>query len=222
SVAGWRHAPGQATAGAATASAAVIGGRRVTVDQIDGVLTRLPSVFPDELTHIVPADRTYVAAEMRAFLIAWLSTLPCPVLNRPSPGCLAGPAWSPEQWVRAATRLGIPARPFHRHAVPGGIPSAGHAPGDASGASDGDIRPPEVVTVTTVTIVGRRCLGTTERRLAAAARRLARAAGADLLSAHFDGPGSAARFLSADPWPDVSAPAVADAVARYFRRGRRQ
>ena len=103
SMKGWRHVTG------ADENTAVIGGRMVAASEIDGVLTRLPAVLESELGSITAGDRAYVAAEMTAWLAAWLSDLPCPVLNRPSPVHLIGPAWSREQWLLAARRLGIPA-----------------------------------------------------------------------------------------------------------------
>src|SRR5438552_16797680 len=57
---------------------------------IAGVLTRLSAVPDIELEHVAAEDRSYVSAEMTAFLLAWLSSLECPVLNRPTPGGLCG------------------------------------------------------------------------------------------------------------------------------------
>jgi len=103
---GWRYSPG-----AAGRSVAVTGERRVRASEIEGVLVRLPYVPVEELAHIVPADRSYVAREMTAFLTAWLSELPCRVVNRPSAVCLAGPGWGPEQWRQVARRLGLAVTP---------------------------------------------------------------------------------------------------------------
>src|SRR5688572_23214757 len=89
---GWRFINGNAED-----STAVAEGCSVSARSIRGVLTRLPSVTPAELPQIVPTDREYVAAEMNAFLTAWLSELPCRVINRPTALCLAGPAWRREQ-----------------------------------------------------------------------------------------------------------------------------
>ena len=97
---GWRYSPGEA------AGTAIIDGESVPMDAIDGVLTRLPAVVEDELGRIVPGDRSYVAEEMTAYLAAWLSELPCPVLNRPSPAYLMGPAWTREQWVQIGRASG--------------------------------------------------------------------------------------------------------------------
>lgn len=87
---------------------AVIEGERLPVRAITGVLTRLPWILPVELDHIRAADRDYAAAEMNAFLLAWLSALGCPMLNRPTAGCLAGPALHTVEWADAAARAGVP------------------------------------------------------------------------------------------------------------------
>jgi hypothetical protein len=192
SAAGWRHRLPQRAADAA----AVVGGRRVPAAEIDGVLTRWPSVFEQELGHIVAEDRAYVAAEMTAFLRSWLTELDCPVVNRPTAASLSGPTWRAEQWVHVAAGLGIPVRPVRRHvrlsarAEPA-PPAAPHA---------------------TVTVVGERALGAVDPLLAAHSRRLAAAAGVNLLAVHFSGPERDAELLSADPLPALDDGAVADAL----------
>lgn len=77
---------------------------------LSGVLVRLPGVLPDELVDLVVEDRAYASAEMTAFLTHWLCALAVPVLNRPSPAYLLGPAWSNDQWLVHAARLGAPVR----------------------------------------------------------------------------------------------------------------
>jgi hypothetical protein len=200
SLVGWRH-----HLGIAEFSTAVINGRVVATEEITGVLTRLPCVNEHELTYIVPADRAYVAAEMTAFLAAWLSGLACPILNQPTPTCLIGPNWRPEQWVHAAARLGIPVCPVRRRVAltadfSAEVPERRHA---------------------TITIVGDRCFGEVDGALAAQARRLAAAAKVDLLAVHFSGPEAGARMLSADLWPDISSPDIADAILDYLSGGPR-
>jgi hypothetical protein len=197
SAAGWCH-----PVGAAGRSTAVVGGRVVAVEGISGVLTRRPYVVEQELGHIVPADRAYVASEMTAFLLSWLSSLECPVLNRPTPSGLSGPNWWPEQWAYAAARSGLPVRPVRRRAA---------LADDAPAAAD----PPPL----TVTIVGERCIGPVDPALAAQARRFARAVGVDLLAVHFSGPEPGAEFLGADLWPDVTAPEIASAIFEYLSEG---
>src|SRR5689334_3165689 len=107
---GWRHYLGSKHG----LSTAVIGRRKVKYDDITGVLVRRPWIFEQELGHVSISDRSYVAAEMNAFLISWLSSLTCPILNRPSAMSLSGPNWRQEQWVQAAAILGIPVNPIKK------------------------------------------------------------------------------------------------------------
>ncbi|MEH1940126.1 MAG: hypothetical protein V7L01_07915 [Nostoc sp.] len=219
SMIGWRHYLSSSDRGGGEAGGAggvggvgeaVVGGRVMSttgcanaLDRITGVLTRLPSIFEQELWHIVPEDRGYVATEMNAFLIAWLSSLKCPVLNRPTPTYLLGPAWRPEQWVYAAAQLGIPVRPVRRHSSM-----------SANVCSQVPKKP-----LVTVTVVGDRCLGDVEKTLASHARRLADAAQVDLLTVHFSSSESSAELLGADLWTDISTPDVGDAIFEYLSGG---
>ena len=182
-------------------SSAVIDGETIDCKEIEGVLTRLPGVFQGELLNIVPEDRGYVAAEMTAFLAAWLSNLDCPVLNRPTPLCLSGPFLRREMWVHTAARIGIPVLPVKRS-----------APAPAEEAP-----PPNL---TTVSFVGDACVGRVDERLASQTTALARAVGVDLLCARFTGPAEGQLFVDADYWLDLSDAEVADAVLKCLLRGR--
>ncbi|BAY24725.1 hypothetical protein NIES2100_45220 [Calothrix sp. NIES-2100] len=198
SVVGWRH-----YLNPTEDSTAVVGKYAIALEQITGVLSRLPAIYEQELLHIVSEDRAYVAGEMNAFLIAWLSSLKCPVLNRPTPTYLLGPAWRPEQWAYTAAQLGIPVRPVRRQSsllanVP---PQAIAKPG------------------VKVTVVGDRCLGEVDEQLKVHARRLADAAQVDLLTVHFSSSESRAEFLGAELWTDISAPEVGDAIFEYLSGG---
>lgn len=201
SVAGWRHTSDQRAG-----DRAVIAGRLVAREEIAGALIRWPAVFGWELHHILAEDREYVAAEMTAFLRAWLTRLRCPVLNRPSTASLIGPSWRPEQWVRAAAELGIPVRPLRRHL-----------------AFPGEPAPPLAVEggFTTVTILGEACFGQVDPILKDRARSLATAAGVSLLDVYFSGPEADAEMLSADLLPSLDAEEKAGAVYELLRSGRR-
>ena len=94
-----------------------IGGREVNEVDIRGVLVRIASVAVGDLGGIVEADRPYVAAEMTAFLLEWLSSLNCPVLNHPTAQSLGGPDFRQEQWVHFASKLGIRCAPVRRDSV---------------------------------------------------------------------------------------------------------
>jgi hypothetical protein len=194
---GWRH-----YAANPSEDTAVINRQTVFVGKITGVLTRLPYVSERELMHIVPPDRAYVAAEMTAFLLAWLTGLTCPLLNRPTPTCLSGCDWRSEQWVYLATLLGIPVIPVRRHAR----------------CLEESTAKESIDTFDTVTVIGDRSIGAIDESRSAYARRLAAAAGVDLLAVHFRTVGGEPRLLSADPWPDISSTEVADGMLEYFQR----
>lgn len=85
SKAGWRFEVPAGNEGISIASGRTISNRKIT-----GVLTRLACVSERDLPHISSEDRAYVAGEMHSFLVAWLDSLDCPVLNRPTPTSLCG------------------------------------------------------------------------------------------------------------------------------------
>lgn len=197
SSAGWRYYPHDVEA-----SRASVGGQVVRFSELEGVLTRLPCVTPRELPHIVNVERSYVAAEMNAFLIAWWSSALFPVVNRPTPLCLMGPNWRPEQWLHAAARAGLrmsPSASFIKLQ-----PSTRQATNaTASGVA--------------VTVVGARCFGAIDEDLAARACRVAELAGVELLTVQFSGSRLDADFLGAYLGADVSQNDVADALLDYFQ-----
>jgi hypothetical protein len=195
--AGWRH-----YLGSEETSTAVISGRVVPVAEIRGVLIRWPGVFAQELTQIEDADQNYVAGEMMAFLISWLTTLRCPVINRPTPLNLTGPAWRPEQWTHAASRLGIPVHTVHRHV----------------GNNANEQRAANLFSnPVSVTVVGERCFGNVDEDLFRQARGLAEAANVSLLKVYFSGPEPGAFFAGTDLIPELTGE-VADAVLKLLLR----
>ena len=186
---GWRH-----YVASSSRSWAVVGGHQVPTAEITGVMTRMPCVYEHELAGIIPADRAYVGSEMTAFLHAWLSGLRCPVINRSTPNCLAGPDWRAEQWVRLAASLGMP---VHRHR--------------RKTASRSDPVVPEEVGAEVI-VVGDRTFGDADPERSRWARELAGAAGVELLAVHFTSVKRGSRFLSANLWPNVESDDVADAI----------
>lgn len=189
SIAGWRY---ELPAGAE--SFAVAAGKSLRTRDITGVVSLTAGVTHHDLPHIAEPDRAYVGVEMQAFLVAWLDSLPCPVLNRPTPGCLCGPNWRRAQWIRCAAELGIPVVPLR-------LTTGGEAPVQPSTAS-------------VVVVVGENTLG--EDRLAGHARRIARAAGVEFLEVHFD---ERARFAGVNLLPDLSNAPVAELVLDHLRVG---
>jgi hypothetical protein len=55
-------------------------------------------------------DREYAVMEMHAFLLSWLSSLKCVVINRPNPRSLGGAIRGPAEWLLLAGRAGLTAR----------------------------------------------------------------------------------------------------------------
>lgn len=173
------------------AATIVVSGEPLPVSEISGVFTRLPQVMPQELLRIVPTDRGYVAAEMQAFLVAWLTALRCPVVNRPSPQCLAGPAWGRERWVYEAAALGMPTVEIARN-------------------SEKSVLAPAITEV--VTVVGDTILGAPENELRAHAAQLARRTELTALAVSFED----GAFHSASAWIDIADAAVVEALADHF------
>ncbi len=189
-------------------SRAVVQGEVVPTSSITGVLTRLPAITESELPVMADEDRAYAAGEMTAFLAYWLSSLRCPVLNRPTASSLCGPNWRTERWLLEAARLGLPVARRHRRTPAFGDDSPATASFDASTLSDDGL--------VAATVVGDRCIGTGDEVVASRARMLATAAGVDLLRAHFSGQGEGSRLLDANPWVDLHDARTADAIADYF------
>ncbi len=183
SLAGWRH-----FLDSTADSTAVIGTKLVPVNDITGVLIRWPGVFAEELTQIIPDDRNYVAGEMMAFLVSWFLSLRCPVINRPTPLNLTGPAWRIEQWTNVAAKLGIPVRTVYRRV-----------------ARDSNCEPVKNghIEQTSVTVVGNDCFGTTDATLREQARSLAAAAGTSLLEMTFARDENRWFFTHANLVPDI-------------------
>jgi hypothetical protein len=94
------------------ASSLTVAGRKIAVQEIDGIVNLLPTVLPDELFFYPPEEREYQAAEFQALLTFFLSALACPVVNRPSPQSLNGPCSSAIAWRCFARREGLAVAPI--------------------------------------------------------------------------------------------------------------
>lgn len=192
SCAGWRYLVGHPVD-----SVAIAGGLAYPAATLRGVITRLPSIGRWHLPHVADADRDYVASEMNAFLVAWLSALPCPVLNRPVLPSLSGPGWAWDQWVQLALALGVPVAPSRRSVRPGQPASM------QASIPHGSVR---------IDIIGPAVVGHGDARLAVHARRLAEGAGVSLLGVQFDADHGDARLVGVDPWPNLSEPEIGAAL----------
>jgi hypothetical protein len=197
SAAGWRQ-----RLSAEERGTAVIERKRVPQAEITGVVTLVPCVFENELVEIAPKDRPYIASEMNAFLLYWLSSLRCPVLNPPTPTCLSGPCWPREKWVTVAAHAEIPVESFRRRSAFGSAAEEEAVPA-----------------VSVVTVAGKSVIGDTAPELRIQARQLAELAGVELLAVHFSSPEPDARFVTAGLVPGLTDDRVADAVLAYLRAG---
>jgi len=204
---GWRH-----ESAVPALSLAVLGGAPVPALEVSGVFTRLTAVTEAELPHIVEEERAYVASEMHAFLLAWLVSLRCPLLNAPTPLNLSGPGWHAEQWIWAAARAGLAVQPSRRVAPT----FAAEAPFAA------DLRTalPEGSTLATFRVVGAHCLGADghaiDDALSRGLQRLRESAGVELLTASFARVAGESRFIGATASIDLTRAELADALLRTW------
>jgi hypothetical protein len=184
--AGWQIRPG-----AVEDSMMVASGVMLPAGDLSLVVNLLPQVHDFELLSIRKADRQYVAAELFAFLVWWLRILPCPVMNRPTPGCLTGPSWNLAQWFGACKRVGIPGEPPRRHSAE-------------------DVMPVEAGLATASTVVvGRQVLGSLYPRECLA---LASIASTHFLEVLFEERGDIWAFRGVNPLPNLFRPTIREAV----------
>lgn len=196
SVTGWRH-----FLNAEDTDSAVVNGQIVDVTDIEAVLIRWPGVFAQELVQIAEHDRDYVANEMMAFLVSWLSSLTCPVINKPTPVNLSGPAWRLEQWTHAAARLAIPVKTARRHVARNMNAAPAQEPAEAS-----------------VIVVGDRCFGDVDPLLLEQSRQLARAADVSLIKVGFSGREAGSFLAGVDLVPDLTDEAIEAVLNLLIRR----
>ncbi len=170
---GWRWDPADPLAGDLA-----VGSDVIAVSSVDAVVSCLSVISPIELQHIAPDDREYVAAEVSAFLVGWLTSLGERVLNPPTPLCLNGPHLRDAQWRRDAARAGLRVATTRRTESC----RAGDASGDVGSTTDAVPPPGSVVEVA---VVGGSCV--TPGAVPAVVRRgledLAVRTGAGLLTA---------------------------------------
>jgi hypothetical protein len=85
-------------------------GDRLSDCRVGIVFNRLRQVSVPQFESGPRGDRDYAAAEIHALTLSWLSSLRCPVVNRPSVRGLAGADRSIAEWLLLAGRAGLPAR----------------------------------------------------------------------------------------------------------------
>jgi len=185
---GWKLAiRGVAPAGVDVELCAALGSKLVPGERLRGVISRLGNVTEQELGHIGTGDRAYVAAEMHAFLFAFLRALPCRKVNEPSPACLYGPNFRGGQWRQLARKLGIPVLC------------------EADAAADGSLE-------SEVVVIGDRLIGAASDKMAQWSRELALAAGVSYLYVRYRCYGDEMTLMGADPYPRLEMEEVGAAL----------
>lgn len=187
----------------------VVDAEPIPILSIRGVVSLLPGVDAGELPHIVAGEREYIAGEMMAFLVAWLASLPCRIINRPSPLCLSGPRLHHEQWLRAAMHAGLPIHEAERRA-------ASFTQAVPVSTRTGVHREPTTGADATIACVDGHSFaldgGCADDTTLAGVAKLAADAGAGLLTAGFVAVAGQLRFAGAAPLVDASRVDVADAM----------
>jgi hypothetical protein len=74
------------------------------------VLDRLRFIAAPHFASAPDLDREYATTELHALLLSWLASLPCAVVNRPSPRGLGGADRSRLEWLRLANDAGFRVR----------------------------------------------------------------------------------------------------------------
>ncbi len=181
----------------------VANGEKFYSADLEGVLCLLPCIFEKELVQIVEEARDYVASEMTAFLKYWLSSLPCPVLNPPTAGCLSGPNWRREQWLQAALDVGIKVMPFNRG-------TRIQCPSDKIEEQ-----------LLKVTLIGKKELGENKSGLSVQVGILAEAVGVNLLEAYFmkSKRNNNYLFYNANTFPSLRGAKTAQLIMEFFKGG---
>lgn len=100
----WEH---RVSSNGADVTITLANGVLIRSSQIRGVLNRLSAPSDFTARSAVTADQQYTAAEMQAFYLSWLRTLPGVVINRPSPLGLSGAWMHASEWTLHANRAGL-------------------------------------------------------------------------------------------------------------------
>ena len=203
----------------------VAGGQILETACITGVITRWPRYCASDVSHIETPDREFVAAEITAFMTAWILALPCPIINRPTALNLCGPPWRREEWAHLARRLDIPFLPVSRVAsLPMVLTSMTSPRINGIGIT--------VVALPPHLRIGQKegldgpygdcgnfsSFGDAHEDLHLRARMLAESAGTGIREVMFTSRNSNALFISASLWPPIHEDPVLGALCQYFIR----
>lgn len=86
-------------------------GSMLDFDKVSGVINRFGDMPTAHLDRAEKSERDYAATELQAFLLGWLASVDCPVLNPPSPDWLGGSWHSPMASAEIAAQVGLTHQP---------------------------------------------------------------------------------------------------------------
>ena len=170
-------------------------GLQVDAQQLRGVLNRLYTVPIAHWRQAPQVDQDYVQQELVAFFLSWLTALPCPVINRPTPQGLCGQWRCESEWAWLARQAGLPVAPYRQSSRERIDEMKGERRMIAAGAL-----------VRSAIVAGDSVAGPPmPPAVQAACLRLARLASTELLGIDFvDGAAGAWTFAGASPTPELS------------------
>ena len=176
----------------------VASGQQWPISAVSGVVSRLPRILARELFDVQYEDRSFAAAEAMAFVFFLLSSMPCPVVNRPTPNCLNGPNWQLEQWGRACFEAGVAFKAGCRRNT--------------------EMFGPETASscLRSVTVLAEKCLEDTSNGCLAGVLRLAQLANVIFLHVDFTEDKGETVFHRAELIPDLSRIEIREALREYF------
>lgn len=159
-----------------------------------GVLNRLTTLSSEHLRIAHASDQNYASQELLAFFTSWLYSLPCPVLNKPTPQGLAGQWRHASEWVWLASRSGLPT-PHYKES----------SDDDNDNVRFGGRFVPANTPVRTIIVVAEQVVGASApANIKEGSRRLARLSGTEILGVEFaNGPSGPWTFAGATPFPDL-------------------
>jgi hypothetical protein len=160
---------------------------------IRGVLNRLTgpsSWYP--LHRVAASDRSYAGKELTAFFLSWLSCLPSPILNRPTPQGLAGRERHVSEWVLLASAAGLTTVSYRQFSR------------TSPEVSIEERLTPEVTSLDTVLVIDRYIFGTAPPHVLHACQVLANLASTAILGVEFSlSTSDQWTFTNATPLPDL-------------------
>jgi hypothetical protein len=166
-------------------------GRVIDASRVRGAVNRVLGPCPAFAGWEAAPDSGYMQAELHAFYLSWLKSLPGLLINRPAATGLCGPWLHASEWTLRAVRAGLKTRRYRHEARPG----RSSAPPAAGSAASRQV----------IAFGGRVFGAAVPDELAAGCRRLADDAGTAVLGIDFHvDPSGHWLFADATPCPDLS------------------